>query len=169
MLELLYSSGIRSAELLGLNVDSIDFEHAVVKVLGKGRKERVVPVGATALRFLESYLSAVRASLRPQPQCRALFPDDGGHRMPYYTLRRIVLKTGEQAGLKEPLTAHMFRRSCTSELVRGNANIYHVSRMLGHESLETLQHYVRLNITDIQETHRKTHPRERHEEKERGE
>jgi len=123
----------------------------------------------TALRFLESYLSVVRSALHPQSECPALFPDDGGHRMPYYTLRRIVLKTGEQADLKEPLTAHVFRRSCTSELVRGNANIYHVSRMLGHESLETLQHYVRLNITDIQEIHKRTHPRERDEKEERGE
>ena len=125
-------------------------------------------MGVTALHFLEGYLSPVRSSLNPPPESRAMFPGDGDYRMPYYTLRRIVLKTGEQAGLKEPLTAHMFRRSCTSELVRGNANIYHVSRMLGHESLETLQHYVRLNITDIQETHRKTHPRERDEAEERG-
>ena len=61
----------------------------------------------------------------------------------------------------------MFRRSCTSELVRGDANLYHVSRMLGHEDLDTPKHYVRLDITDIQKTHRRTHPRERDEE-ERG-
>jgi len=71
--------------------------------------------------------------------------------------------------MDEPLTAHVFRRNCTRGPVRGSANVYHVSRMLGHESLETLQHYVRLNITDIQETHRKTHPRERDEAQERGE
>jgi len=67
------------------------------------------------------------------------------------------------------LTAHVFRRSCTSELVRGNANLYHVSRMLGHESLETLKHYVKLNITDIQRTHRETHPREQDEQRRLGE
>ena len=60
---------------------------------------------------------------------------------------------------QEWFTAHMFRRSCTSELVRGNANLYHVSRMLGHGRLDTLRHYVRLDIADIQKTHRQTHPR----------
>jgi site-specific recombinase XerD len=168
MLELLYSSGLRAAELLGLDVDGVDFEHQVVTVMGKGRKERVVPVGATALRFLEGYLRAVRPALVCDPACRALFVDAAGKRLPYHTLRRIVLATGAEAGLLEPLTAHMFRRSCTSELVRGNANLYHVSRMLGHESLDTLRHYVRLNIADIQKTHRQTHPRER-DEKSRGE
>lgn len=167
MLELLYSSGLRAAELLGLDVDGVDFELQVVTVLGKGRKERVVPVGATALRFLEGYLRAVRPALVRDPACRALFVDAAGKRLPYHTLRRIVLRAGARAGLLEPLTAHMFRRSCTSELVRGNANLYHVSRMLGHEGLDTLRHYVRLNIADIQKTHRLTHPRER-DEAERG-
>jgi len=78
-------------------------------------------------------------------------------------LRCIVLRAGADAGLVEPLTAHMFRRRRTSEMVRGNANLYHVSRMLGHETLDTLRHYVRLNIADIQKTHRQTHPRERDE------
>lgn len=165
MLELLYSSGLRAAELLGLDIDGVDFEHQVVTVVGKGRRERVVPVGATALRYLEGYLRAVRPALVRDPACRALFVDTAGKRLPYHTLRRMVLATGAQAGILEPLTAHMFRRSCTSELVRGNANLYHVSRMLGHESLDTLRHYVRLNIADIQKTHRQTHPRERDEQR----
>ena len=93
----------------------------------------------------------------------ALFIDRNGDRLPYHTLRRIVGAIGRQAGLKEPLTPHVFRRSCTSELVRGNANLYHVSRMLGHESLDTLRHYVKLNINDIRETHHATHRRERDE------
>ena len=67
--------------------------------------------------------------------------DTAGKRLPYHTLRRMVLATGARAGILEPLTAHMFRRSCTSELVRGNANLYHVSRMLGHESLDTINRY----------------------------
>ena len=168
MLELLYSSGLRAAELLGLDLDSVDFEHQVVTVVGKGRKERVVPVGATALRFVEGYIRAVRPALAPAPACRALFLDSTGKRLPYHTLRRLVLRAGAGAGLLEPLTAHMFRRSCTSELVRGNANLYHVSRMLGHEKLDTLRHYVRLNIADIQKTHRQTHPRERDEASRNG-
>jgi site-specific recombinase XerD len=93
--------------------------------------------------------------------------DDPGSRMPYYTLRRITVDIAEKAGLGGKLTAHVFRRSCASELVKGNANIYHVSRMLGHESLDTLKHYVKLHIADLKATHHRTHPPERDEE-ERG-
>jgi len=164
MLELLYSSGLRAAELLSLEPPDCDSAVGTVRVTGKGRKERVVPVGATARRFLESYLRATRPLLEPVPDEKALFIDRNGGRMPYHTLRRIIGAIGQKAGLKEPLTPHVFRRSCTSELVRGNANLYHVSRMLGHESLDTLRHYVKLNINDIRETHHATHPRERDEE-----
>ena len=84
-----------------------------------------------------------------------------------HTLRRTVLRVAENAGLKGKVTSHLFRRSFTSELVKGNANLYHISRMLGHESLDTLKHYVKLDIADIRKTHHKTHPRER-DERERG-
>ena len=168
MLEVLYSSGLRAAELLGLDIEDFDADAGTVRVTGKGRKERIVPVGATARRYLEGYIRAARPLLKPKPGEKALFVDRSGARMPYHTLRRIVGAIGRDAGLKEPLTPHVFRRSCTSELVRGNANLYHVSRMLGHESLDTLRHYVKLNINDIRRTHRSSHPRERDERQSRG-
>jgi site-specific recombinase XerD len=80
------------------------FGHQVVTVVGKGRKERVVPVGATALRYLEGHLLALRPALVRDPACRALFLDTAGRRLPYHTLRRIVLRAGADAGLGEPLT-----------------------------------------------------------------
>ena len=167
MLELLYSSGQRASELLDLNVKHVELKAGTAFVKGKGRKERLVPVGATARRYLESYLRAVRPWL-VRSATSALFLDDEGKRMPYHTLRRIVLRIAKNAELDGKVTAHVFRRSCTSELVKGDANLYHVSRLLGHESLETLKHYVKLDITDIRKTHQKTHPRER-DEKRRGE
>jgi site-specific recombinase XerD len=167
MLEVLYSCGLRASELLGMNLADINFDDALALVHGKGRKERMVPVGTTALRFLESYIRAVRPGLRPLPKEDAVFLNTDGRRMPYHTLRRIVLRIARDAGLEGRVTAHVFRRSCTSELVRGDANLYHVSRLLGHEDLETLKHYVKLHINDLRETHHKTHPRERDEE-ERG-
>ena len=168
MLELLYSSGLRAAELLGMDTGDFDPGAGTVRVIGKGRKERMVPVGATARRCLEGYIRATRPLLEPTPEENALFIDCNAVRMPYHTLRRIIAAIGRDAGLKEPLTPHVFRRSCTSELVRGNANLYHVSRMLGHESLDTLRHYVKLNINDIRRTHRSSHPRERDEQHSRG-
>lgn len=163
MLELLYSSGIRAGELLGLNVADVDLSNATALVMGKGRKERVVPIGRTALRLLESYLKAVRPFLARQPQETALFLNRKGERMPYHTLLRLVHQYAGKQALEVNVTPHTFRRSCTTELIRAGANLYHVKELLGHESLETLRHYTRLTITDLKKTHEKCHPRERGE------
>jgi site-specific recombinase XerD len=162
MFELLYSSGLRAGELLGLNVADVDLAGGTAIVLGKGNKQRVVPVGRTALRVLESYLRAVRPFLVRDIEA-AFFLNHAGKRMPYHTFRRILGQHIARAGLPDNVSAHTFRRSCTTELIRGGANLYHVKELLGHESLETLKHYAKLNIRDLKETHRKCHPREREE------
>jgi site-specific recombinase XerD len=141
MLKVLYSSGMRIAELLGLNVGDVDFANGTAKVLGKGRKERVVPIGKTALTCLEGYIRAGRAAVAGDGQERAIFLDGSGRRFPYYTFRRLVHSCAARAGLDRNVTPHTFRRSCTKELLRGGANMYHVKELLGHESLETLKHY----------------------------
>jgi site-specific recombinase XerD len=161
IMELLYSSGIRAGELFALDVANVDLKNATALVYGKGRKERVVPVGRTALRYIESYLTAVRPFLMRDRTEQAVFLDAGGKRLPYHILRRLVHKYAEAAGIPVNVTAHTFRRSCTTELLRGGANMYHVKDLLGHESLDTLQHYAKLTITDLRETHRRCHPRER--------
>ena len=161
MLELLYSSGLRSAELLGLDSGDMDFANRTALIMGKGRKQRVVPVGATALKFIENYLKAVRPYLVNRAEEKALFVDQAGKRMPYATLRRIVKAIAAGAGLETNVTPHTFRRSCTTEMLRSGAGMYHIKELLGHESLETLKHYARLTITDLKKTHKKCHPRER--------
>lgn len=161
MIELLYSSGLRAAELLGLDVGDVDFTHATATVTGKGNKQRVVPVGRTALRCLESYLKAVRPFLVRDPGERAVFLDSKGHRLRYNAFAQIVRACAVRAGVDDVhVTAHTFRRSCATELLRGGANMYHVKDLLGHETLNTLQHYARLTITDLKKTHEKCHPRE---------
>ena len=123
-----------------------------------------MPVGQTALRWVLSWVRAVRpAFMPPGREQPALFLTRAGGRVPYHTFRRIVLAAADSAGLHGRVTSHVFRRSCTSELVRGDANLYHVSRLLGHESLDTLKYYARLNIEDLRRTHSATHPRERDE------
>jgi len=163
MLELLYSSGIRVGELLGLDLARIDIKNATALVYGKGRKERVVPIGKTALRYLESYLTAVRPFLMRDRAEQTVFLDTHGKRLPYYVFRRLVHKYADAAGISVNVTPHTFRRSCTTELLRSGANMYHVKELLGHESLDTLKHYARLTITDLRATHKKHHPRERGE------
>jgi integrase/recombinase XerD len=161
MLEVLYSTGIRVGELLALNVTDVDLDNATAVVLGKGNKQRVVPIGKTARRLLESYLKAVRPFLLSQADEPALFLNHAGQRMPYHTFRRIVHRSAEAAGLEINVTPHTFRRSCTTELIRGGANLYHVKELLGHENLETLKHYTKLTIEDLKATHARCHPRER--------
>jgi integrase/recombinase XerD len=162
MIELLYSSGLRSAELLGLDVGDVDFEQATAIVTGKGSKQRVVPIGRTALRFLESYLKAMRPFMVRNPAERAMFLNRQGGRLRYNAFCQIVATCAGGSGVeKVRITAHTFRRSCATELLRGGANMYHVKDLLGHESLNTLRHYAKLTIVDLKKEHRRCHPRER--------
>lgn len=160
MFELLYSSGIRAAELLGLDVRDVDLKSHTALVNGKGNKQRVVPVGRTALRYLETYITAVRPFLQKSRSEKALFLGKDGRRLSYQIFRRVVRSVCDQSGLDVYVTAHTFRRSCTTELIRSGANMYHVKELLGHESLDTLKHYAKLTIVDLKKTHEKCHPRE---------
>ena len=172
MLELLYSTGIRAGELLGMNVADVDLRAATARVTGKGNKQRLVPIGKTALRCLENYIRAVRPFLTERnasggvgpaadPAQLPLFLTSRGTRMPYQRFVQAVHRHAKNANMEINVTPHTFRRSCATELIRGGANIYHVKDLLGHESLETLRHYTRLTIGDLKKTHRKCHPRER--------
>jgi integrase/recombinase XerD len=161
LLELLYSAGLRAAEILGLGVADVDWASATALVTGKGAKQRVVPVGQTALGHLERYVKSVRPFLLRTAAQPALFLDRRGQRMPYHTFRRVVQRHAQRLNSPVTVTPHTFRRSCTTELIRGGANLYHVKELLGHESLETLKHYTRLTIEDLKETHARCHPREK--------
>lgn len=160
MLELLYSAGIRAAELIGLDVEHVDLKNRTAVVTGKGDKERIVPIGKTAHKFLENYVVAIRPYLLNCHTEKALFLNKKGERIKYrYLLRRIHYYA--DLSEMENITTHTFRRSCTTELIRAEANMYHVKELLGHESLDTLRHYTKLTINDLKKTHEKCHPREK--------
>jgi site-specific recombinase XerD len=161
MWELLYSSGIRVAELLGLELADVDLHAASAIVTGKGDKQRVVPFGKTAGRFLACYIQGVRPGLLLAPDEPALWLARDGRKVSYAACRRRLAAHASVLKLPFPVTPHTFRRSCTTELVRSGANLWHVKELLGHENLDTLQHYIRLTITDLKKTHARCHPRER--------
>ena len=161
MLELMYSSGIRAGEVQNLNLESFDPENETVTVFGKNRKERVVPVGKTALRHLETYIKGVRPFLEKDRKERAFFLNTRGGRLMYWRILAVVHKYCDKEDMGTKVTPHTFRRSCTTELIRGNANLYHVKELLGHEALDTLTPYIKLTITDLKKTHAKCHPREK--------
>ena len=160
ILELMYSCGLRAGEVVGLDVRDVDFANSLAKVMGKGSKERMVPVGKTALRCVETYVKAVRPFMLAAGSEEALFVNATGTRLQYHTLRLIVLEHAGKADLSEHITTHSFRRSCTTELIRGGANLYHVKELLGHEDLQSLKCYTKLTINDLRKTHAKYHPRE---------
>jgi site-specific recombinase XerD len=164
ILEILYTSGIRAAELLGLDIGDVDIRNATARVMGKGRKERVVPIGKCALRLLESYLAGIRPFLIGDPEEEALFISRQGGRLTYTGLRRMVHIYADPLGFDVSVSPHTFRRSCATELIRSGANPYHVKELLGHESLDMLKPYTRLTIEDLKRTHELTHPREQDEE-----
>ena len=161
--ELLYSSGIRIGELESLRLQDVDIERGVARVVGKGKKERFVPIGKTALKWLTSYIRGVRpfqARLGDKPT-DIVFLNAHGNAMSQHTLRDRVRDYGRQLNIDIRITPHTFRRSCTSEMIKSNANLYHVKQLLGHKSFETLNHYARLDIKDLRKTHERCHPRER--------
>ena len=162
-IELLYSSGIRIGELEGLTLTDLDLEHGVARVIGKGKKERFVPVGKTALKWLTSYIRGVRPYLAKGRQSNAVFLTEQGQPLPQHAVRQRVREYAAPLGLDIAITPHTFRRSCTSEMIKSNANLYHVKQLLGHNSFETLNHYAKLDITDLQATHARCHPREKDE------
>jgi len=162
ILELLYTSGIRACEILALDVGDVDLHAGTAKVTGKGGKERVVPIGKSALRWIESYIQGVRPFVTiDDPDEQALFISYQGTRFKYSGFRRMVHIHADRLGFDVNVSPHTFRRSCTTELIRGGANMYHVKELLGHESLEMLKPYTKLTIQDLKKTHERTHPRER--------
>lgn len=104
---------------------------------------------------------AVRPYLSRDPGERALFLDHNGRRLKNHVIARRLTRYADRARLDVNVTPHTFRRSCTTELIRSGANLYHVKELLGHESLDTVRHYAKLTIADLKETHAKCHPRER--------
>ena len=158
MLELLYSTGIRRAELVALNLYDLNWDAQSLKVLGKGQKERIVPVGDVSMFWLGKYIQRVR---RPrQSKQQALFLDlVCGRRLAKHTLSIIIAKYREQSGLAKRVTPHTFRHTCATHLLKHGADIRHIQELLGHASPATTQIYTRVEINDLQSVFRASHPR----------
>ncbi len=161
MLEFLYSTGVRVSELLGLDVDKVDLVNRQAVVWGKGSKERVVAIGESAARFTETYLRAFRPTICHDANERALWLDRQGARMPYATFRRRILVVALRAKLPVSVTAHTFRRSFATEMIRGGADLWPIKEQMGQASVDALRPYIKLTIPDLKKTHARCHPRER--------
>lgn len=162
MLELLYSSGIRRAELIGLNRSDVDFRQALIKVRGKGKKERIVPIGAQALETMAEYEERGRVNPSPSDkyeQEQPFFTNKKGDRLNPRTISRIVDHMAVLGGVNRKISPHVFRHTFATHLLDGGADLRAIQEMLGHESLSTTQKYTSVSMAKLMETYDMAHPR----------
>lgn len=159
MLELLYSSGIRRAELIGLNTGDVDFGQALIRVRGKGKKERIVPVGHQALQTMKDYLERGRIAAVEAGSEQPFFTNRQGRRLNPRTVSRIVDHMAMLGGVNRKISPHVFRHTFATHLLDGGADLRAIQEMLGHESLSTTQKYTSVSIAKLMETYDMAHPR----------
>lgn len=160
LLETLYSTGIRRAEAAGLTVFDVDLDRATLRVKGKGRKERLVPLGKQAVKFLGIYLKEARPKMLPKFTAApdVLWLDRCRTQMHKQGIGMAVKTYGKAAGIAKQVNLHAFRRTCATHLLRHGAHPVVVAQILGHTGLNSLGHYLQTTITDLLKAHAQTNP-----------
>jgi site-specific recombinase XerD len=159
MLELAYSCGLRCEEIVNLDEGALDYETEQLRVLGKGSKERILPVGEPAQRALERYMQRGRRALASDPRERALFLSKSGKRLSNSDItRRLGLWTRE-AAMAAGVSPHSLRHSFATHLLEGGADLRTIQELLGHASISTTQVYTRVDAARLRDTYAASHPR----------
>lgn len=161
LFETLYSSGIRVSELAGLNEADVDDTAGVIRVMGKGSKQRIVPIGEKALKSISAYRLALGQGFRLEPSAgaRPLFLNKNGTRLSTRSIARIIDKLARQCGLAVPISPHGVRHSFATHMLDAGADLRVVQELLGHKSLSTTQRYTHVSIDRLMEAYDKAHPR----------
>jgi site-specific recombinase XerD len=159
MLELAYSCGLRCEEIVNLNVDSLDFETEQLRVLGKGSKERLLPVGEPAQRALRRYTERARHALVGDPAEQALFLSKTGRRLSNSDVTRRLNLWVREAALAAGISPHSLRHSFATHLLEGGADLRTIQELLGHSSISTTQVYTRVDAARLRDAYAATHPR----------
>ncbi len=165
ILELFYASGLRIGELVGLNLSAVDLQAGLVRVQGKGRKERIVPVGRTAREALRAYVEGGRAGRLPDGRTAAgaepLFLNRRGGRLTARSVSRIVLRHLLASGLGKKITPHGLRHSFATHLLSAGADLRSIQELLGHARLSTTQRYTHVGLDRVLQVYDQAHPRAR--------
>jgi len=156
--ELLYSSGLRLAECVGLNLNQLDLQQGLVTVLGKGNRTRTVPVGSAALNALEEWL-ALRSDATLGTDHTAVFIGARGQRISPRTVQERLARHGQRLGLPQRIHPHMLRHSCASHVLQSSADLRAVQELLGHASIASTQIYTHLDFQSLAQAYDATHPR----------
>ncbi|PIR21034.1 MAG: tyrosine recombinase XerC [Deltaproteobacteria bacterium CG11_big_fil_rev_8_21_14_0_20_47_16] len=158
MLELFYSSGLRVSELVGVNMGELDVDTGMVRVLGKGRKERLVPVGRPAVQAIQDYLLERNKLLSAAPM-QPMFINRSGGRITVRSVERMVQKVLRRSGIQKRVTPHMLRHTFATHMLNHGADLRGIQELLGHSSLSTTQRYTHVTIDQLMAVYDKTHPK----------
>jgi len=160
IMEILYSTGIRLGELLGLEIYHVELKDKVLYIRkGKGNKQRVVPLGNDAATYVREYLTKVRPFYtKKNPKERKIFLLHTGLAMTPESVRSILAKYRKQAGIKKNISPHTLRRTCATHLLQNGADIRYIQKLLGHSCLKTTQAYTKVMPVDVKKIHEQTHP-----------
>jgi integrase/recombinase XerC len=159
LLELLYATGLRVSELVGLDLEDINFEERLLRVKGKGKKERLVPYGRSAENSLRAYSRVRKSFSQGEIDESALFLNSRGPRLSTRSVQRIVRSTIQQTALKRKISPHSLRHSFASHLLSRGADLRSIQELLGHASLATTQKYTHLDLKQLLDVYKKSHPR----------
>jgi integrase/recombinase XerC len=162
MMEVLYSTGMRVSELVALNMDDVDFLGEVIHVRGKGKKERICPIGSTALQGIQSYIEFRNRRMASDSafDSKVLFANKHGKRMSARSVRRKMDKYLIEAGLDPTISPHTLRHSFATHMLNNGADLRSVQELLGHQSLSTTQIYTHITTSRMQEQYHNAHPLE---------
>jgi integrase/recombinase XerD len=166
LLETLYGAGLRASEALALRLQDVDLEIGFVRTIGKGDKERIVPLGRMAMKAIQAYNERGRPFLGGPGTLKSpeLFLNNRGRRLSRQGLHAIIKRYVRQAGLPDDVSAHTLRHSFATHLLEGGADLRAVQEMLGHADLSTTQIYTHVTTAHLQRIYREAHPRARREE-----
>ena len=159
ILELLYASGLRVSECASLTIGSIKFDEGILRVFGKGRKERIVPVGRPVLALLEEYIRTVRPAFLKNPATPNLFLSYRGKPLNREWIWSLVKETAREAGIRKNIHPHTLRHSFASHLLENGADLRVIQEMLGHADISTTQIYTHVDKLSLLDIHHKFHPR----------
>jgi len=159
LLELLYATGMRASEAADLKLKDVNFQIGYLRCIGKGRKERIIPVHEQALQLLKEYLQQLRPKLLGEKQCEHVFISRTGRTLSRIEIWRIVRKAAVTAGMKGKVTPHTLRHCFGTHLLQGGADLRSVQEMLGHADVATTQIYTHVDQEHLRNIHKKYHPR----------
>jgi integrase/recombinase XerD len=159
ILELIYACGLRVSETAKLKKENILFEQALLRVTGKGNKERLIPAGKTALKFLKKYLDEIRPLLKPHEEDSTVFISKNGKPLNRERIWAIVKEAARKAGITKNIYPHTLRHSFASHLLENGADLRIIQEMLGHADISTTQIYTHIDQNRLLTVHKKFHPR----------